>query len=176
MHYFCTIKLIQVYVKLKKCSLMKKSILFPFWCQKIGWWTFSIYILWILALIIMRVCEVHTSTPPYWVGVSQIIIFYLMPTIAAILICLSQEKHEDEYIQHIRAYSVFIVIIIAFVAGLLSDSILSVLDRLTIYYTDEIGRYAQLAKNPAFLTIIYLLIFKGSLFINWLKTHNEDGQ
>ena len=82
------------------------SILLPYRCKKIGWWMlpFSL-LLFPLFIFILLYPFRDGGTPdavsgPYHTIMRLII---LLPYTAIILICLSRERQEDEFIRHIRA-------------------------------------------------------------------------
>jgi len=100
------------------------SILLPYRCKKIGWWIlpFSLLLFPLMAFILLY--PLRDSTPdavsgPYHTIMRLII---LLPYIAIILICLSREKMEDEFIRHIRArilaYFAIYFMVAAFVIGI----------------------------------------------------------
>ena len=155
---------------------MKKSFLFPHWCQKAGWWIAAgIVGGLVLLLILSSMNPGNVVEAPQWAqSLLKILLFF--PSIALMLICLSKEKNEDEYIGHIRARSVFVVVLIAFIAEMISVPITRI--GVLWYSPDFVGTYTAFSgifTSPVILTIIYLIIFKGTLFANWLKTRN-DGQ
>jgi len=156
---------------------MKQSFLFPHWCQKTGWWILAaLAVLGVLMFIIASVGSENIIERPEWMEYPLYSIPFL-PSLALFLICLSQEKQEDEYIAHIRARSIFIIITIAFVISLFDFPIKLIGGRM--WSPAEMGTYlmnVQYLTNPIILTLLYLVIFKGSLFANWLKTRNDDGQ
>lgn len=155
---------------------MKKSFLFPHWCQKTGWWMLFCWIIWIGLVLSMRLFHISFTTYPMLAKIG-LIIYSFLPTIATFMICLSKEKNEDEYIEYIRARSVFFMVVLFFSALLLNVSITNVGLRLC-GWTPSKGylMFSWLYTNPFIITLIYIVIFKGSLFFNWLKTRNDDGQ
>lgn len=152
---------------------MKKSFLFPHWCQKTGWWILATLV--ILGFLTLVLASMNFDFPDWMEGLFYSVPFF--PSLALFLICLSQEKQEDEYIAHIRARSVLTIITIAFVISLINFPIRLIGAR--IWSPTQMGTYlmyVQYITNPITLTLIYLIVFKGSLFINWSKTRNGDGQ
>lgn len=102
---------------------------------------------------------------------------YALPLISIMLICLSREKIEDEYISHIRGRAVFIVVLIGFIASMITHAARASAVRL--YDPDTVGSVSACAwwfTNALPLSFLYILIFKGSLLINWLKTHGNGEQ
>lgn len=60
---------------------------------------------------------------PDWTHEPLIWILNGIPFVALILICLSREKNEYEYIASLRARSVIPVVIVGFVAAMISNAI-----------------------------------------------------
>ncbi|MDO4823556.1 MAG: hypothetical protein Q4A08_05255 [Bacteroidales bacterium] len=155
-----------------KQYFMKKSFLFPHWCQKTGWWILATLVICIiLVLAFDNVIELSDwieaalfSTPSFL-------------SLALFLICLSQEKQEDEYIAHIRTRSVFTIVIIIFLISLADFPVRIIGGRM--FSVSQMGTYYMYSsyfKSPIILTLLYLLIFKGTLFANKIKARNYDGQ
>lgn len=113
---------------------------------------------------------------PDWTHEPLIWILNGIPFVALILICLSREKNEDEYIASLRARSVIPVVIVGFVAAMISNAYMCIGGRL--YDVSHVGTFMMVSRwfnSPLVLGLVFPLIFKGTLFINWLKTRN-DGQ
>lgn len=152
---------------------MKKSFLFPHWCQKVGWWILAT--LAVFGVIVLILALIGCNVPNWLEGILYSVPFF--PSLALFLICLSQEKQEDEYIAHIRTRSVFIIVAIAFVISLIDFPVKLIGARMLS--PEQLGTYIMYVRcltGPITLTFIYLIIFKGSLFMNWLKTRSDDGQ
>lgn len=113
---------------------------------------------------------------PDWTHEPLIWILNGIPFVALILICLSREKKEDEYIASLRVRSVIPVVLVGFVAAMISNAYMCIGGRL--YDVPHVGTFMMVSRwftSPLVLGLVFPLIFKGTLFINWLKTRN-DGQ
>ncbi|MCQ2112120.1 MAG: hypothetical protein MJY95_02115 [Bacteroidaceae bacterium] len=153
----------------------KKSFLLPHCCQIIGWWLLGLVAVLCITFVIISynagagAAEVGDFTRNlYAFG------FYFLPNIALLLICLSREKEEDEYISFIRSRSVFIVVVFGFVGGMLLSAFAGYSFRMmSAEFVGRFMMYAQWFPNRAVLAIVYLLIFKGTLFVNKLKSRGN---
>lgn len=154
-----------------------RTFLFPYWCQKTGWWLAAISLIWWITIIIQALLDSENCVEmPDWMIQPTLFLSFILPSAALFLVCLSREKQEDEYIEYIRSRSVFVVAIIGFITALIYFPFTNIGVRLlefSEYKTYMV--YIQIFINPIILTLLYLIIFKGSLFINWIKSHN-DGQ
>lgn len=155
--------------------MKRKSLLFPYWCQKAGWWVLAAACVCILALLIISLTDEEkvAELSDWMLYPLEVMVF--LPSVALFLICMSKEKEEDEYIGYIRSRSVFIVVLIAFIAGIINFPTLFLGQRM--WTLDQVGKYAictSWMKDPVILTLLYLVIFKGTLFVNRLKTRNDD--
>lgn len=153
---------------------MKKSLLFPHWCQMVGWWILLGWMLWLITVV----CHVFepTHSLPLWIGGVLLILYSFLPSIGTLMVCLSQEKQEDEYIAHIRARSVFVTVIVFFVLLLINVSLTNVGVRMCGWSpSNGYLMFSGVYTNPFIITLFYILIFKGTLFINYLKTRNYAG-
>ena len=149
----------------------KKSLLLPHICQKIG---LALLVLFILFVLLEMFANGNTIEIPDWMTASLAWTLYALPSISIMLICLSREKIEDEYISHIRGRAVFIVVLIGFIASMITNATRASAVRL--YDPDTVGSVSACAwwfTNALPLSFLYILIFKGSLLINWLKTHGN---
>lgn len=156
---------------------MKKSLLFPYRVQKTGWILLACWILWIALVIAMRLFHLADPDYPMWIKRGMLIVYSFLPSIATLMICLSQEKNEDEYIEYIRGRAVFLMVVLFFSTLLLNVSLTNVGLRLWGFSPDNgYLMFSWLYTNPFIITLVYILVFKGSLFINWLKTRNDAGQ
>ncbi len=148
--------------------MKKKSYLFPHIYQKIGWWLVGASLAgWLLMAVSASFSSTITIGTVYNILMS---VLTFLPSVALILICLSQEKQEDEYIQNIRARSVFMVVVFAFVFKMLyfsASQFFIMFCPLEIY-----GRlsYLQLFTSGLVLAFLYLVIFKGSIYIDYIKS------
>lgn len=154
--------------------MTKKTVLFPHRCQNAGWWLICGWLAWIVITLITRLSHVPMPNMPEWTQITLFTLFSFMPTVGTLLICLSQEKDEDEYIEHIRARSVFVMVIIIFSTLLIDCSLTNIGSKLWMWSPrNGYLMMSWLYTNPFILTMVYLAIFKGTLFVNWIKTRND---
>lgn len=149
----------------------KKSFLLPHVCQKIG---LALLVLLILFIMLEVFANVNTIEIPDWLTNPLAWTFYALPSVSVMLICLSREKIEDEYISHIRGRAVFIVVLIGFIASLITNAARA--SAAQLYGPDTVGSILTCAwwfTNALPISLLYILIFKGTLFINWLKTRGN---
>lgn len=149
------------------------SLLLPHSWQIGGWIALALWLCFasIHLTLFGRVDLDNVSSP---LKVEYVALCELMPYFSMILICLSREKTEDEFVQHIRAVSVFSVVLFLLVLGMLATGC----ER----FFANLG-FSEMAKNflmpRAFLSshmvaaFLYLLIFKSLLFYNWLKCRSN---
>ena len=153
----------------------KKSLLLPHYCQIIGWWLLAAFVLMGVTFAIISYFRSDEAMVVAEETIELCVLgLYFMPYVALMLICLSREKVEDEYISFIRGRATFIVVIFGFVASMLIKAFANYAVRMfepSIY--GQFLMYAQWFCNTAVLAIVYLLIFKGTLFINKLKTRSD---
>mgnify|MGYP003451619346 FL=1 len=148
--------------------MKKKTYLLPHIYQKIGWWLAGASLAgWLLFFVSASLSSTITIGTVYNILMS---VLTFLPSVALILISLSQEKQEDEYIQNIRARSVFMVVVFAFIVKMLFFSATQFFVRfcpLEIY-----GRLSclQLFTSVLVLAFLYLVIFKGSIYIDYIKS------
>ena len=149
----------------------KKSFLLPHICQKIG---LALLVLFILFVLLEVCADGNTIEIPDWMTTPLAWTLNALPSISVMLICLSREKIEDEYISHIRGRAVFIVVLIGFIASLITNAAKASVAQL--YGPDTVGSILTCAwwfTNALPISLLYILIFKGTLFINWLKTRGN---
>ena len=148
--------------------MKKKTYLLPHIYQKIGWWLAGASLAgWLLFFVSASLSSTITIGTVYNILMS---VLPFLPSVALILICLSQEKQEDEYIQNIRARSVFMVVVFAFIVKMLffnATQFIVSFCPLEIY-----GRLSclQLFTSVLVLAFLYLVIFKGSIYIDYIKS------
>ena len=149
----------------------KKSFLLPHICQKIG---LALLVLFILFVLLEVCADGNTIEIPDWMTAPLAWTLNALPSISLMLICLSREKIEDEYISHIRGRAVFIVVLIGFIASMITNAAKA--SAAQLYGPNTVGSILTCAwwfTNALSLSLLYILIFKGTLFINWLKTRGN---
>ena len=97
-----------------------------------------------------------------------------LPFLALMMICISQEKEEDEYIQSLRTRTVFIVVVYDFVVNMIVMSLTNVLVHHIPFSEFAAFHYVtSMCTNLPLLIVIYLLIFKGTLLFNRIKMRHD---
>ena len=147
------------------------NLLLPHSWQIGGWIAFVLWLVFAGVRLLLFYADYNVAAPPPLLRVVLILLWELLPYLSIMLVCISREKHEDEYVQHLRALSVFCLVLFLLVLGMLS------------YGTERLGAYWGwqevthcLAWSRCYFTqtpvaaISYLLIFKGLLLYNWLKS------
>lgn len=153
----------------------KKTYLLPHKCQTVGWWLLLLSLISIPVFITLD-SHGHLANGGDIGGWVAMFIATCLPYIAIVLVCLSREKVEDEYINHLRVRSVFYVVVFAFIIGMLELASGFISSRLlTVGQMGQVAFYTKILTNPMILAVVYLLLFKGSILINTLKS-NKDGQ
>lgn len=154
-----------------------KSFLLPYYCQKVGWGLATLSLALFICFSIISTLDYGGNIKlPRLLENAIIWITYILPFISLAFLCLSRERKEDEYIEYLRRNSVFIVVVIGFVAAMITYAFMMV--GIRFYNIETVGlfiKYAQWFSSPLVLGIIFLLIFKGVLFVNWLKAR-QNGQ
>lgn len=150
----------------------KKSYLLPHACQKAGWWM----LLASLVFGLIYVAKETGNVEDILLDAPAILMFLAtgLPFLALMMICISQEKEEDEYIQSLRTRTVFIVVVYDFVVNMIVMSLTNVLVHHIPF--DEFAAFhyvTSMCTNLPLLIVIYLVIFKGSLFINQIKMRHD---
>lgn len=135
---------------------LNKKFLLPHKWQVVGGWTI---VAAILISMVTIACDIN--------GVFHIpaILGWIPAFLGLLLICLSQEKVDDEYISNIRGRLVCIIVVVAFIGEFLKYTA----DLLRICYgwwcPTGITMFLSLLKNPIILGSIYILALKLTLYI-----------
>lgn len=158
----------------------KNNYLLPYSCQKLGWYMLCAsligYIIFGLFEIAGYLLNWGATEIPQVASHVMVFLVTCLPFLSLIFICLSQEKDEDEYIQSLRSKSLFLVAAYAFIIQMISIS----LDQFLVAYI-PIESFGQLKSiiyyctNIPLMAVTYLLLFKGTLFVNNIRSKN-DGQ
>lgn len=149
--------------------MKNKTYLFPHLCQKIGWWFVGASLFIGLAMVALESVDITVTVGTLYRTMMSVLVFLLH--VAMLLICLSQEKEEDEYIQSVRARSVFIVVIFGFVVKMLFSGVIPLI--LSFCPPEVLGRlsfYFYFPTDACSLSIVYLVIFKGSMYVDYLRS------
>lgn len=158
----------------------RKSFLLPHWCQKMGWWMLAAFLLFlVVALVVSSFDDKHVFEVAEAFDGLAFAILAVLPYAGLTFICISREKEEDEYIQYVRTRSAFWVVIVAFVFGMLKIAYTQFAARYFGIEAMQILAYVGIVFSIPTLAIVYLIIFKVSLFVNRMKSRKEevsDGQ
>ena len=147
------------------------NLLLPHSWQIGGWIAFVLWLVFAGVRLLLFYADYNVSDIPLFLRVSLMMLCELLPYLSIMLICISREKQEDEYVQHIRALSVFSLALFLLLLGMLSYGTERLIDYWgwpnVSYWLTWSRTYFSLTPVAA---ILYLLIFKGLLFYNWIKS------
>ena len=134
---------------------LNKNFLLPHKWQVVGGW---IIVAAILISIVNIACDIN--------GIFHIpaILGWIPAFLGLLLMCLSQEKVDDEYISNLRGRLVCIIVVVAFIGEFLKNSA----DLLRIcygWYPTGIAIFLSLLINPIVLGAIYIITLKLTLYI-----------
>lgn len=151
--------------------MTKKSLLLPHCFQTTGWWLLAISLVMLGVTLALDMNGNAQGTAFAVLAIAGT----CLPTLSLLLICVSKERHEDEYVAYLRTRSVLWVVAFAFVVGMIEQST----DYMSVRYLtmQQLGRQhflMALLTNPALLAVVYLVLFKGALFINKVKISKDE--
>lgn len=137
----------------------KTNYLLPHGFQIAGWWGLLVSVAVFVFLLWGEICVSDFRTPP--------VILAWIPFLASLLlICVSREKVDDEYISMLRGRIVCVIVI----AYVLIEILLLISDLVIICYGDVatvgILSYVNIILHPVCLMIIYAIAFRITLFVN----------
>lgn len=159
--------------------MKNNSVLLSHKWNKVGWIIIGIELLYFAIELILRLGGGHLfpfyrDEVGFWYTVYRIImpfIFITIPYLALMLVCISKEKNEDEYIQHLRSKSVFLIVFFLFILNTLkfaSQNVLYALKEYELYYyIDWCNGYFHQMPVAACL---YIMLFKGMIYYNKKKS------
>lgn len=153
--------------------MYKKSFLFPHYCQKIGW----CLLLTCLILAVTFFCVLDNSANSFnTLRVLQGLII-ILSSVGIMLLCLSKEKLEDEYISYLRTRIAVWIIVYVFVVSAVRIIMSWTLPLfLSVHTQGLIMTIISVAiTNPILLGIVYLIIFKLSIWF-YNRKSQEDGE
>ena len=164
------------------------SILFPNHYRKIGWWMLPFSLLLIPLTVFLLLYSFRDKDPQVVEGVyrTTMRLTILLPYIAIMLICLSKEKQEDEFIRHIRArilaYFAIYYMVMSFIITNVSYILMNAINRIAlslessnrfIAYNVTIGILPVLIWVPV-VAVVYALVLKRVLSKNLKESNNEE--
>lgn len=138
---------------------LNKSFLLPHKWQAVGGW---IIVASILLSIVNIACDIN--------GVFHVpaILGWIPAFLGLLLICLSQEKVDDEYISNLRGRLVCIIVTVAFISAIFS----SISEIIRICYGWNCSNilftivfFLRLLQNPFLLGSIYIVALKLTLYV-----------
>ena len=169
------------------------SLLLPYSYKKVGWYTLAVSLILIPALIVfVFVIWYKRGDAGFWNGGKSFWDVYeantalfrliiLLPYIAIILICLSKEKQEDEFIRHIRVRTLICFVIIYLIIGYvhaLSENMYQLYlmrNMKSILYIGAIPLLIlRLASWLPFAAVVYALVLRKVLSNNLKESGNEE--
>ncbi len=137
---------------------LNKNFLLPHRCQIAGW-------LMIAVAIVIAVTFITDSANGTILDV-PVILTWIPALLGLMLVCLSREKIDDEYINSLRGRIVCILIVVAFTAKILQMIITTL--SVSFGIASGVGTLIALLSllyKPLVLVIIYIIAFKLTLFI-----------
>lgn len=137
---------------------LNKNFLLPHRCQIAGW-------LMIAVAIVIAVTFITVSANGTILDV-PVILTWIPALLGLMLVCLSREKIDDEYINSLRGRIVCILIVVAFTAKILQMIITTL--SVSFGIASGVGTLIALLSllyKPLVLVIIYIIAFKLTLFI-----------
>lgn len=144
---------------------LNKSFLLPHKWQAVGGWTIVASILLSIMIIACDINGVfHVPAILGWIP------FY----IGLLLICISQEKVEDEYISELRSRLVCITVAVAFGVNILF--IIANLLRICFGLFSSIAGIIGMLSSPTLFALIYIIALKLTLFGINRKVKRYDEQ
>lgn len=169
------------------------SLLLPYSYKKVGWYTLAVSLILIPALIVfVFVIWYKRGDAGFWNGGKSFWDVYeantalfrliiLLPYIAIILICLSKEKQEDEFIRHIRVRTLICFVIIYLIIGYvhaLSENMYQLYlmrNMKSVLYIGAIPLLIlRLASWLPFAAVVYALVLRKVLSNNLKESGNEE--
>lgn len=165
-----------------------KSILLPYRCKKVGWWVLPFSLVLIAVIIVILTTglldySAHDIGPTVKFYETVLRLSVLLPYVAAILICLSKEKQEDEFIQQIRtriiAYFAIYYLVISFIFAHTRNAYNTAM--MAAGYSPEHGNvYAivifilMILSWIPLVAVVYSLVLKKVLSNHEKESSNEE--
>ena len=169
------------------------SLLLPYSYKKVGWYTLAVSMIIIPALLaFVFVIWFKRGDAGFWNGGKSFWDVYeantplfrliiLLPYISIILICLSKEKQEDEFIRHIRVRTLICFVIIYLIIGYvhaLSENMYQLYlmrNMKSVLYIGAIPLLIlRLASWLPFAAVVYALVLRKVLSNNLKESGDEE--
>lgn len=158
----------------------QRSILLAHKWQKAAWAYILFFMVFLLAYAVAHLFGVHlwrdvigAELSETRLGVFLVLLFFkTLPCVSLMVVCLSKEKNEDEYIGYIRSVALLILVLFLFVLSLFTfacEDYFRYLVKDTAAYQEILAWYHWFTLMPI-LAGLYLILFKGLLFIDKLRS------
>lgn len=156
--------------------MKQKKLLLPHSFQNFGWIMFLLSGIFILAINHFQL--IKKSITIFSIDFTPLIVLLAtsLPILCIMIICISKEKHEDEYIRSLRSRYILWIVVFYF----LTEMVQLAFSRYAIMY--QVGQFYQKMisilegiNNVYTLSLVYLVLFKGTMLINSLNAH-KDGK
>ena len=143
----------------------KTNFLLPHKFQIAGWWGLLVSAVLFAILLYINLYEPELYTPP--------MLLAAVPFLASLLlICISCEKIDDEYIKELRSrivYALVVAFVLIKIFYLIASSICTSCGAIAVL--GVIG-FLNILLNPIILIVIYIVAFRLILFINKYKVNS----
>jgi hypothetical protein len=164
-----------------------RSILLPNKCKKVGWWILPCSLV-LIAIIILNTIkgldysanDIGSTIKSYETALRLTV---LLPYLAIILICLSKEKQEDEFISQIRARIIAYFAIYYLIASFISEHTRNAYEMSVMasgHVSEHYNEYAIALVIFSILSwlpigaVVYSLVLKKVLSNNIKESSNEE--
>ena len=136
---------------------LNKSFLLPHKWQIVGGWLLIAYVIGDILFVFNQISAICGIYP---------MMMWIVLYIAIMLLCLSKEKNDDEYIRSLRSRLAIIVIALAFIVSIIGQT----LDLYAIHYARNLITWrcnllVYFISNPVFYGIFYIVALKLNLWI-----------
>lgn len=156
--------------------MKQKKLLLPHSFQNFGWIMFLLSGIFILATNHFQL--IKESIAIFSIDLTPLIVLLTtsLPILCIMIICISQEKHEDEYIKALRSQYILCIVVFYFLTEMiqLAFSRYAIMYQVEPFYQKMISILGGI-NNVYTLSLAYLVLFKGTMLINSLKAQ-KDGK
>lgn len=166
------------------------SLLLPYRFKKTGWWILIVSLIVIPTVwYIMGQTQVDVFGPERYDYIRNYVtvckIMVVFPYIGLMIVCLTKEQQEDEFIRHIRVrVLVYFVIVYVIAEFFLEQSVLSTYIYVTMQHNQSVGnfyfvmgyveRVFRLLSFVPLLSVVYALVLRKVLSNNLKESGNEE--